>query len=120
MGTTVQLKAGQQMWLRKSAKHAHAGGWCWVLELVPTVPACVRILLDDGSGRPMADQLVDASPRGAVRIWTVARGQLVAGGTHTQIREARRQAERRQARLAVEQLLAARRAANVAPADPAG
>ena len=94
MGTKpAPLNVGEQMWLRKSAQRGHRGGPCWILApLVPEGmdPALyqtrdVRILTDDGSGRPWDVQLADA--RSAVRIYTVARGQLVAFGTATWFRE---------------------------------
>jgi len=96
MGTKpAPLTIGERMWLRRSTVSGHRGGWCWVLApLVPEGmdPALyqtrgVRILVDDGSGRPMAEQLPEA--RNAIRILTVARGQLVAGGTATQMRQSR-------------------------------
>lgn len=121
MGTKpAPLNVGDRMWLR--ASQDLPGGYgrgCWVVAFSageylienthgrPVAQRTINVHLDDGSGRTRDEQLAD--PMGQ-RRW-VARGQLMAYGCATQMRESHQAYMARQAALELEQLQASRRAA---------
>lgn len=121
MGTKpAPLAIGERMWLR--ASQDLPGGYgrgCWVVAFSGgeyllenargrlVAQRTINVHLDDGSGRTRDEQLAD--PMGQ-RRW-VARGQLVAYGTATQMRQSHQAYMARQAALELEQLQASRRAA---------
>lgn len=121
MGTKpAPLTIGERMWLR--ASQDLPGGYgrgCWVVAFSAgeyplentrgrlVAQRTINVHLDDGSGRTRDEQLAD--PMGQ-RRW-VARGQLMAYGCATQMREAHQAYLARQAELELEQLRASRLAA---------
>lgn len=121
MGTKpAPLNVGERMWLR--ASQDLPGGYgrgCWVVAFSAgeyllentrgrlVAQRTINVHLDDGSGRTRDEQLAD--PMGQ-RRW-VARGQLMAYGCATQMRESHQAYVARQAALELEQLQASRRAA---------